>query len=78
MASIALFLFYDILNTELLQLGKPADVLLSTCYSFSTKDKLKHAGNNSTNKNEYNLILHAGCVLNIAVKCKLLVSNLKL
>jgi len=47
MASIALFLFYDILNTELLQLG----VLMSTCYSFSTKDKLKHAGNNSTNKN---------------------------
>jgi hypothetical protein len=37
-----------------------------------------HAGNNSTNKNEHNLTLQAGCALNIAVKCKLLVSNLKL
>jgi hypothetical protein len=37
-----------------------------------------HAENNSTNNNEHNLILQAGSVLNNAVKCKLLVSNLKL
>jgi len=39
------------LNTELSRLGKPADVLMSTCYSLNTKDKLKYAEDNSTNKN---------------------------
>jgi hypothetical protein len=59
--------FLNILNTDLSLLGKPADVLRSTCNSFSTKDKLKHAGNNGTNKNYDKLILQAGFVLNIAV-----------
>jgi hypothetical protein len=48
----ALFLFYfKNTDTELSQLGKTADILRSTCYSFITKDKMKYAGNNSTNKN---------------------------
>jgi hypothetical protein len=39
---------------------------------------MKHAGNNGTNTNYYNLLLQVARILIIAVKCKLTVSSLKL